>query len=251
MLIASAVFLVALLGHARATTVTSAGQYLLDGVHKYTGPQAGQYRRVTTMASAMHMTHERGGKIWVETGTSRDGPRNCLGDGCSTLLFSYVRQQLHDPAIRLYSVDIDAEYCKTARQAISEYGDAAAEVVAMDSVEFLTNFTQITGHDRIDFLYLDSYDYKHHNWMPSQEHHLREIQAAMDKLHDNSVVLIDDCFLPFNGKCRLAGAFLERSGWTGFVSDYILQSMYQEIYVKKAPVIDSAAAPDSHDNTDL
>lgn len=48
--------------------------------------------------------------------------------------------------------------------------------------------------------YLDSFDFDISNPLPSQKHHLKEIEAAYDKLTDNSVVMIDDCDLPGGGK---------------------------------------------------
>jgi len=60
---------------------------------------------------------------------------------------------------------------------------------------FLQNF------DRpIDFPYRDSYDFNPHDPKPSQNHHLKEIVAAYSCLHENSVVLIDDCDLPQGAK---------------------------------------------------
>jgi hypothetical protein len=77
----------------------------------------------------------------------------------------------------------------------------------------------------IDFLYLDSYDYEWNNPSPSQEHHLREIQAAFPRLHENSVVMIDDCALPQGGKGKLAIEYLKERGWK------ILLEQYQTILI--------------------
>ena len=53
-----------------------------------------------------------------------------------------------------------------------------------DSVNFLKNFDK-----KIDFLYLDSLDGFYKN---SSEHQLNEIKFAIDKLHEKSLVLLDD-----------------------------------------------------------
>ena len=53
-----------------------------------------------------------------------------------------------------------------------------------DSILFLKNFTK-----KIDFLFLDSLDGQHPN---TAEHQLEEIKSAIQKLHKNSLVLLDD-----------------------------------------------------------
>ena len=89
-----------------------------------------------------------------------------------------------------------------------------------DSVSYLDTF-----QENIDFLYLDSYDYSSKDisiQKASQEHHLKEIKAVEDKLHDNSIVLIDDCRLPGGGKGKLAIEYLTKSGWKIDMNKYQL-----------------------------
>lgn len=90
--------------------------------------------------------------------------------------------------------------------------------VCSDSIAFLQNFGKT-----IDFLYLDSYDFDFNNPLPSQYHHLYEIQAAYPKLSENSIVMIDDCDLPHGGKGKFAIEFLTERGWK------ILENRYQVI----------------------
>ena len=58
---------------------------------------------------------ERDSKVWIETGTSRFGNRNCRGDGCSTVLFSELASYRD---AKFYSIDIDSEACKRSRDSI-------------------------------------------------------------------------------------------------------------------------------------
>ena len=55
----------------------------------------------------------------------------------------------------------------------------------MDSVHYLNNI-----NFKIDFLYLDSLD--GHDIVKSSEHQLHEAETAINKLHQNSLVLLDD-----------------------------------------------------------
>ena len=55
----------------------------------------------------------------------------------------------------------------------------------MTVLEFLNNFSS-----KIDCLYLDSFD--GHDSIKASEHQLREARASIDKLHNNSLVLLDD-----------------------------------------------------------
>ena len=120
----------------------------------------------------------------------------------------------------MYSVDINSEHCQVARDACSLIAQTV-EVVQSESVKFLKGFNKGV----IDFLYLDSFDYDEDNPDPSQEQHLKEIEAAYDKLHRRSVVMIDNCRLPYEGKCRLVKRFLERRGWK------LKMNKYQQIFV--------------------
>lgn len=88
---------------------------------------------------------------------------------------------------------------------------------AMDGIEFLQKHNQ-----KIDLLFLDAWDMD----MPeSAQRHLEAFQAAEDKLHDQSLILIDDtdCILKDNhlhfsgdgisGKGRLVIPYAVSKGW--------------------------------------
>ncbi len=174
-------------------------------------------KRYASFEMARKLITERGLKTWVETGTARNGRKNCVGDGCSTLIYSDFLKSLPG---ELYSVDIDPEAIYSASQAL-KYAKEKVHFITADSIAFLKMFPAA-----IDFLYLDSYDYCRDNPYPSQKHHLKEIEAAYDKLHDNSVVMIDDCALPEGGKGILVIHYLLDRGWK------IAFKGYQVILVK-------------------
>jgi predicted O-methyltransferase YrrM len=154
---------------------------------------------------------DRNAQVIVETGTAREGSAWCVGDGCSTLLFAeWVKR--HGGIF--YSVDIDKKALKKAKRAIGST-PSTVHLIHNDSVEFLANFDR-----KIDCLYLDSFDFDIDNPQPSQEHHLKEIQAAYPHLTRNSVVMIDDCALPHGGKGLLVIQFLVEKGWKIVANGY-------------------------------
>ncbi len=167
--------------------------------------------RHATFKAAFALMEERGVKTIVETGTARNGLKNCTGDGCSTPLFAEWASR-HDAM--LYSVDIDPSAILEASEASAPY-ESHVHFVTGDSLKFLRHF------DRpIDFLYLDSLDFNVAEPHISQEHHLREIIAVYPFLKENSIIMIDDCALPFGGKGRLVIDYLLKRGWTIFLEKY-------------------------------
>ena len=117
----------------------------------------------------------------VETGTLRN-PGNWK-DGQSAWLFTeFVAEHRGSVA----SVDIDAEACVSARQAIA---DSRFQVYCSDSVAWLQSQTDL---DDVDLFYLDSWDVKWANDSDSAEHHLREFQAIEPYLKAGALVAIDD-----------------------------------------------------------
>ncbi|CAG9314441.1 unnamed protein product [Blepharisma stoltei] len=172
--------------------------------------------RYITITLAMKLMIDRNVVNIVETGTSRDGEANCLGDGCSTVIFGhfgYLTNRF------LWSVDISQENVDHAIQGIQMFGENS-KVITSDSIAFLESYPF-----PIDFLYLDSYDFDANNPNPSQEHHLKEIKASYKNLHQNTIVMIDDCRLPHGGKCKLVTEFLLSNGWKLIVNEY------QQIFV--------------------
>lgn len=174
-------------------------------------------KRYWTMLAALKLCEAREVKVMIETGTARNGDKNFVGDGGSTIIFG---NWAYDHQVPFYSVDISPVSVWHAKEATKAYADFV-EVVCGDSIEFLQNFDQ-----PIDFLYLDSYDFELWNPKPSQEHHLKEIIAAYPKLHAQSIIMIDDCELPYGGKGTLVIDFLKQEGWK------ISHKGYQVIMVK-------------------
>lgn len=173
-------------------------------------------KRRNTLRKTLQLLEERGARNLVETGTARGGLHNSKGDGASTVVFGLWASQF---GAHLHSVDIDPKGIEESRNAVEEMGLTDFVTLATsDSVQFLERYKQ-----PVDFLYLDSYDFHKTDiaiQTASQVHHLREIKAIVDQLHDNSVVLIDDCRRPNGGKGKLAIEFLTTQGWRVHTADY-------------------------------
>jgi hypothetical protein len=99
--------------------------------------------------------------------------------------------------------------------------DKSVRIINEDSVSFLQSFQQ-----PIDVLYLDSLD----TTEPGHaEHALRELEAALPRLHRSSLVAMDDT--PWQagawlGKGALAAPLLLKNGWK------VLYAGYQVIFTQ-------------------
>ena len=114
---------------------------------------------------------------------------------------------MHHRSGRLFSADVSESHVKFARQWTTVFGKAV-QVIHQDSVAYLRSFTE-----PVDVLYLDSLD---RNEPAHAEHCLRELEAAHPRLHDKSLVVIDDTpwkSRPWTGKGALAVPWLLKNGW--------------------------------------
>ena len=166
-------------------------------------------RRRNSFRLSMQLLEERNAKTLVETGVARKGLKNTKYDGASTIVFGLWAKQ-HQAL--LHSVDIDPDAVEEARKEVENNKlQDYVKLNVSDSETYLQRF-----NDQVDFLYLDSYDYPKHDkaeQIASQEHHMKEIKAIEKKLHDNSLILIDDCDKPGGGKGKLVIAYLKEKGW--------------------------------------
>jgi hypothetical protein len=173
-------------------------------------------KRRDTLREVLRLLGERGATTLLETGVARMGLEKSKGDGASTIVFGLWAKQ-NDA--HLYSVDIDPEATERAGQAVAKMDlSDSVTLVTSDSVAYLDEFT-----DMVDFLYLDSYDYHKTDTAiqtASQAHHLKEIEAIEGCLHEDTVILIDDCDMPNGGKGKLVIERLTANGWKVHMSEY-------------------------------
>lgn len=183
--------------------------------------------RLSTMRIAISLLDSSISNNFVETGTTRKTiythPRveDRAADGSSTLLFADYASRYGG---QVWTCDINSQNIENCKIATKEYSHLINYVVD-DSVNFLTNINV-----PIDFLYLDSLDSE----SPlAHEHQLKEIQAAYNKLHQNSIVLLDD----LGSKTNLSIKFLRENNWCQIKLDIPHPSHYnnfmQGLFVKE------------------
>ncbi|NNL09810.1 MAG: hypothetical protein HKP38_11360 [Croceitalea sp.] len=186
-------------------------------------------KRRDTFKQCLELLDYTNAKTIIETGTSREGLRGAKSNGAATIVFGKWAKM---NGAKLYSVDISEESVNNSQAEVDRQQlQHVVSVYQSDSVAFLVDFDQ-----QVDFLYLDSYDYSDDVEVQkkSQEHHLAEFKAIEDQLHENSLVLIDDCDLPNGGKGKLAIAYMLQNGWR------IVTEAYQVLLVRDDFVIDKA-----------
>lgn len=181
---------------------------------KYRFPMGEGVRYFTTKI-ALNLFHYRKLNNIIETGTIRMA-NDMNGGGYSTLLYGDYAQHYDK---KFWTVDILPEAIELSKKETEGFNSHTNFVIS-DSVEFLQNFPE-----KIDLLYLDSMDCPEYDppespkLFASQEHQLKEIKAAWDKLHDKSIILLDDNNFTNGGKCKLSVAYLLENGWTPLMAD--------------------------------
>ncbi len=172
-----------------------------DGT-KYGRPDG--FSRLGELVDSRDMT----APVIVETGTIRnDAAGYREGDGWSTLFFRGLVDRLGG---ELHSVDIDPDAVAVSKKVVlTRFGDLARTFHhAADSVAFLRNFEKT-----IDILYLDSMNYTGDD--TSARHQLAEIQACIDKISPQGIIMVDDILETIDhGKAALSIPFMKARGWT-------------------------------------
>ena len=163
--------------------------------------------RFYTFKIAMNYYLEHNGKVIVETGTQRQ--LNDWTAGCSTNLIGKFIAEF-TPQSKLYSVDISHLNIRISKEICCQDYQPYINWAVQDSITFLKNFDQ-----KIDFLYLDSYDWfaEEPGLTECQVHQLNEMKAALDKMNEKSIIVLDDNDLPDGGKSRLTKEFLIENNW--------------------------------------
>ena len=143
--------------------------------------------RFNSFEKTLKLSFERGLKTIVETGTARGKTKFFFikkynwKDGMSTPMFAEYAKFIKG---KLHTCDISAENIDNARKFTSNFSNYIKFYI-QDSLIFLREFSL-----PIDLLYLDSLD--GHNPIAASNHQLKEAQIAVKKLHDKSLILLDD-----------------------------------------------------------
>jgi hypothetical protein len=180
---------------------------------KYMGNLSSRYM---TMKVALNLLLQRKGKLILETGTMRQP--NDWGAGCSTLVFGDFCKRY---GLKLITIDISPVNMEVALQETKEFAECIFYIVS-DSIKFLETYPD---DEPIDLLYLDSLDCPiegkegDRNLVNAQQHNLKELKAALTRLHNGSIILVDDNNFPNGGKAKETKKYLMEVGWV-CVLDY-------------------------------
>jgi len=123
----------------------------------------------------------------VETGTARGKTKFFFvkkynwKDGMSTPMFAEYAKFVNGT---LHTCDISEENINNAKKFTKDYSNYI-KFYTQDSLVFLQNF-----NNNIDLLYLDSLD--GHDPVAASEHQLKEAKISIKKLHEKSLILLDD-----------------------------------------------------------
>ncbi|MCO4821780.1 MAG: class I SAM-dependent methyltransferase [Flavobacteriaceae bacterium] len=165
-------------------------------------------KRRDTFLRILKLLDDTKSKIIIETGTSRKGLKGSKSNGAATIVFGKWAKL---NKAHVYSVDISMESIVACEAEVKKQNLMQNITIHhSDSIEFLKNFKQ-----KVDFLYLDSYDYSLDKevQIASQKHHLNEFKAIENKLHKNSIIMIDDCDLSGGGKGKLVIEYMLQKDW--------------------------------------
>ena len=159
--------------------------------------------RLSTMKIAISLLNPYLENNFVETGTTRkhefSHPKveDRAADGGSTILFGHYASLT---AGKVWTCDLENQNIENCKIATKEYSNYINYVID-DSLNFLSSF-----NNRIDFLYLDSVD----SHLPfAAEHQLKEIEIAINNLHNRSIIVLDD----LGAKTTLSIPFLQKNNW--------------------------------------
>jgi hypothetical protein len=151
--------------------------------------------RYVTFKSVVDLLDARKARILVETRVSVD----CPVDGCSSLILGAWSK--HNRA-QFHVVDVDAGRVQRARTLLS-----ISTVVHASPVVYLQAFA-----GEIDLLHLTSAAHPN-NHVIGQIHVYTMLMAAYDKLHKESIVLVEGFDQPYHGVARLAVEYLVENKW--------------------------------------
>ena len=175
--------------------------------------------RFDSFKKTLEICLKRDIKNIVETGTARGKIKFFFirkynwKDGMSTIMFAEYAKSING---KLHTCDISKENIENAKKFTKSFKNYINFYVN-DSIRFLKDF-----NEKIDLLYLDSFD--GHDSKLASEHQLKEAEASINKLHLNSLILLDDK----GAKTNLSIDFYKKNGFK-----VINETKYQILFSKE------------------
>lgn len=133
----------------------------------------------------------------LETGCVRL-ENNWTGDGQSTVMWGWIAEKTGGSVT---TIDISEESVNTAIRLVPN-----AHVILGDSI---TSLRMLSGIDKIDFLYLDSFDVTGDYEAPL--HHIGELASVYARLPSGCLIAVDDCSGQY-GKDKYVAMFFNSIG---------------------------------------
>ena len=156
---------------------------------------------------AYYLLAKQGPVHIAETGCARE-ENNWSGDGQSTQVWNWIIQRTGGSAI---SFDINPK-------AVA-YAKSVAPLVDVQCIDSVQGLRLIPHPERLDFLYLDSYDVT--EGIESPTHHLAELASIYSRLPSGCLIAVDDCKFNGNGKDRFVRAWLSSLGVEPIQDSYV------------------------------
>ncbi len=189
----------------------------------------------------------------VETGTMSSDLENNMG------AFTYIFADLikNWTGGKLITIDISEKNIESCKKITEKFSDVIDYVVS-DSVNYLKGMND-NDVNKIDLLYLDSWDFFAPDPVPSQLHHFLELNSLYERLSPNVCIAVDDNLLPGHwlewntyspdgkiinkerfdagpyrvfGKGTLVDYYLTMKGWKRN-EDFLKYDNYQLLFYKK------------------
>lgn len=126
----------------------------------------------------------------VETGTMWSDLEDNMG--AFTLVFADLVKNWTGGSVT--TIDISEKSLNNCKNTTRDFADVINYVLS-DSVSYLESLSNAEVSE-IDYLYLDSYDLFIPDPIPSQLHHYRELAAVYKRLSDDTIISVDDNYLP-------------------------------------------------------
>lgn len=143
----------------------------------------------------------------AETGCARQAD-NWMGDGQSTQVWNWIIERTGGSAISFDISPHSVSYAKTVAPLV--------DVQCIDSVQGLR---LIPHPERLDFLYLDSFDLT--DGIESPTHHLAELASIYPRLSSGCLIAVDDCQSEKRGKHRFVRDWLLSLGVRPMLESYV------------------------------
>lgn len=143
----------------------------------------------------------------VETGCAREAD-NWMGDGQSTQIWNWIIKRTGGTVV---SFDINP--------AAVTYAQSVAPLAEVHCVDSVIGLRTLDHPERVDFLYLDSFDLT--DGIESPTHHLAELSSIYPRLKSGCLIAVDDCQSHERGKHRFVRDWLLSLGVPPMLESYI------------------------------